>query len=369
MLAPGARAGCAGIPAPKRMLVGASLSLSGRFQRQGEQARDGLRLWAHYARVSGDGVAPGVLILDDESRASVARGHVRRLLTEYRVDVLVGPYSSGLVRAVAPIAGAAGKALWNHGGTSDTIVGEGGRHVVSVASPASDYLRSLPAWGRRRGPVVNRVTVLHAASGTFASEVARGAAEGARAAGCLDVRVVPFESPLFDARALCRNAAMWDPDLVMSVGTFEDDLAVARERATLPARTVLALVAAGLGAFGDELGALAEGIIGPSQWEPAAGDAPLLGPDSDSFIGAFEEAVRRPPEYPAAQAFAIGLILMECRRRGGGSFDDAALLGAARALETTTFYGGFRLDPWTGRQVGHRIRLVRWQDGRKRIVD
>jgi branched-chain amino acid transport system substrate-binding protein len=216
---------------------------------------------------------------------------------------------------------------------------------------------------------VNRVTVLHAVSGTFASEVARGATEGARAAGCVDVRRVPFESPLLDASALCREAAMWDPDLVVSVGTFEDDLAVARKRTSLPERTVLALVAAGLAAFGDELGPLAEGIVGPSQWEPAAGDTPVLGPDSDSFVGAFKEAFHRPPEYTAAQAFAIGLILMECRRRCGGSLDDAALLGAARALETTTFYGGFGLDPWTGRQVGHRIRLVRWEEGRKRVVD
>ena len=133
------------MPAPERMLVGASLSLSGRFQRQGEQARDGLGLWADYARVSGDGVAPQVFVLDDESRASIARDHVRRLLTQHRVDVLVGPYSSGLVRAVAPIAGAAGKALWNHGGTSDTIVAEGGQHIEPVrfrqASEAASHVR------------------------------------------------------------------------------------------------------------------------------------------------------------------------------------------------------------------------------------
>jgi branched-chain amino acid transport system substrate-binding protein len=351
------------------MLVGTSLSLSGRFRRQGEQARDGLQLWVEYARDAGSRPAPRLIVLDDESRASLAQAHARRLLAEHQVDVLVGPYSSGLVHAVAPIADGAGKVLWNHGGTSDAILQAGARRFVSVASPASDYLRSLPTWGRRRGAVVNRVTVLHAASGTFASEVARGAVEGARAAGCGDVRVVPFESPLLDARALCQEAAMWDPDLVVSVGSFEDDLAVARERTTLPQKTLLALVAAGLAAFGDELGPLAEDIIGPSQWEPAAGDTPLLGPDSDSFIGAFEEAFHRPPEYPAAQAFAIGLILMECRRRCGGSLDDAALLGAARALETTTFYGGFRLNPRTGRQVGHGIHLVRWQDGRKRVVD
>jgi branched-chain amino acid transport system substrate-binding protein len=351
------------------MLVGTSLSLSGRFRRHGEQARDRLQLWVDYAGRVGPTPAPRLIVLDDKSRASVAQAHARRLLTEHQVDVLVGPYSSGLVHAVVPMADGAEKVLWNHGGTSDTILQAGAPRVVSVASPASDYLRSLPAWGRRRVPAMNRVTVLHAASGTFAREVARGAAEGARDAGCPDVRMVPFKSPLLDARALCRDAARWDPDLVMSVGTLEDDLAVARERTALPERTGLALVAAGLAAFGDELGALAEGIIGPSQWEPAADDTPLLGPDSDWFMDAFEAAFRRRPEYPAAQAFAIGLILMECRRRCGGSLDEAALLGAARALETTTFYGGFRLDPWTGRQVGHRIRLVRWQDGRKRVID
>jgi branched-chain amino acid transport system substrate-binding protein len=356
------------MPAPERMLVGASLSLSGRFQRLGEQARDGLALWADYARVSGDGVAPQVLVLDDESRASIARDHVRRLLTQHRVDVLVGPYSSGLVRAVAPIAGAAGKALWNHGGTSDTIVAEGGQHVVSVASPASDYLRGLPGWVRRRTSRADRVMILHAASGTFAGEVARRAGEGARESGFTDVRVVAFESPLRDADTILRDAAGTAPDLVIGVGAFEDDLAVARARAMLPARTVLALVGAGLAAFGDELGALAEGIVGPSQWEPTAGEVPLTGPNSRWFAGAFEDAFQRAPEYPAAQAFAIGLIVTECRRRCGGSLEDGLLIAAAHALETTTFYGGFRLDPVTARQVGHRVRLVEWRDGRKRVI-
>jgi ABC-type branched-subunit amino acid transport system substrate-binding protein len=351
------------------MLVGASLSTSGRFWRQGEQARDGLRLWADYARATRDGPAPRLVILDDESRPDIARDHVRRLLAEHHVDVLVGPYSSGLVRAVAPLAGAAGKVLWNHGGASDRIVQEGVRYVVTVASPASDYLRGLPGWVRRRAPKADRATILHATRGTFAGEVARGAAEGARTVGFTDVRVVAFEPPLHNAGAVLREAAGMEPDLIISVGAFEDDLAVARERAILPARTVLALVGAGLAAFGDELGALADGIIGPSQWERAAGEPPLTGPGANWFARAFEAAFQRAPEYPAAQAFALGLIVAECRRRCAGSLDDARLLEAAFALETTTLFGGFRLDPLTGRQIGHRVRLVEWRDGRKRVVD
>ena len=258
--------------------------------------------------------------------------------------------------------------LWNHGGTSDAIFQEGGRHVVSVASPASNYLRDLPGWIRRRAPQASRVGILHAASGTFAGQVARGAAEGARAAGFTEARVMTFESPLHDADVVLREAVEPHPDLLVSVGAFEDDLAIARRRTALPRTTVLALVAAGLSAFGDEMGNLAEGIIGPSQWEPTAGEAPLVGPESTWFTGAFEGAFHRTAEYPAAQAFATGLILGECRRRCAGSLDDRALLGAARALQTTTFYGGFRLDPSTGRQVGHRIRLVQWRDGRKREI-
>jgi branched-chain amino acid transport system substrate-binding protein len=356
------------MPTRRRMRVGVSLSLSGQFQRQGEQAQDGLRLWVNYVRDAGEGPTPHLIVLDDRSRASVAREHVRRLLTEERIDVLVGPYSSGLVLAVAPLADAAGKVLWNHGGTSDAIFGKGGRHVVSVPSPASDYLRDLPRWIRRCAPWASRVAILHAASGTFAGQVARGAAEGARAAGFAEVRVGTFESPLHEARAVLREAAELEPDLLVSVGAFEDDLAIARQRAALPGTTSLSLVGAGLSAFGDEMGDLAEGIIGPSQWEPMAGEAPLTGPESTWFAGALEGAFQRTAEYPAAQAFAMGLILGECRRCCAGSLDDRVLLGAARALETTTFYGGFRLDPLTGRQVGHRIRLVQWRDGRKRVI-
>ena len=99
---------------------------SGPFQRQGEHAHDGLRLGVDCPRDARDGPPPRLIVLDDQSRASLAQEHARRLLVEERVDVLVGPYSSGLVLAVAPIAAAAGHALWNHGGTSDVISSRAG---------------------------------------------------------------------------------------------------------------------------------------------------------------------------------------------------------------------------------------------------
>jgi len=111
------------------IVAGVSLSLSGGFRLQGQEGLDALRLWAdHIQQAGGIAVGPSgshlplrLIALDDGSRAERARENVLRLLTEDRVDLLLGPYSSGLTRAVAPLAEGHGKILWNHGGSSDAI--------------------------------------------------------------------------------------------------------------------------------------------------------------------------------------------------------------------------------------------------------
>src|SRR6516165_4802161 len=110
----------------REIRVGLSISLTGRFSAQGREALDGLRLWQSYVNGRG-GITIGqaatqpvqLVFYDDQSRASLARENALRLLRQDRVDVLFGPYSSGLTMTVAEVARQHGKALWNHGGASD----------------------------------------------------------------------------------------------------------------------------------------------------------------------------------------------------------------------------------------------------------
>src|SRR5262249_5075393 len=92
-----------------------------------------------------------------------------------------------------------------------------------------------------------------------------------------------------------------------------------------------------------------------------------LGPSSAWFLSEFRRVFQRDPSYVAAQAYAIGVILGECIRRAD-SLEDRKLLAAAVALDTTTLYGGFRLDLATLRQIGHEIVLVESRDSRKSPV-
>ena len=358
------------LTSPEPIVAGVSVSVSGPLRRQGQEAYDGIRLWVdHVACAGGLTFGPNranrplrFVALDDASNASHARENVARLLTEERVDLLLGPYGSGSTLAVAPLAAAHGKILWNHGGASDAVTEAGSAYVVSVLSPASDYLRDLPrfVWHRTGA---RRVTVLYARRGTFASSIRRGLEAGARAAG-FDVRAIAFDSPLRDTKTLLAAALADSPNLLVVAGRFEDDVAIIRERRMLETVGTVACVAAGVDAFHRELGVLVEGVIGPSQWEPHLYERPSIGPPSAWFCSEFQRVFQRDPGYVAAQAYALGIIIGECIRRAD-SLEDRELLAAARRLDTAALYGRFRLDPGSLRQVGHEIVLVEWRDGRK----
>ena len=70
---------------------------------------------------------------------------------------------------------------------------------------------------------------------------------------------------------------------------------------------------------------------------------------------------------PAAQAFAAGLLCARCLRESGTS-EDAVQFAMAKQLVCTTLYGGFRLDPVSGLQVGHQVLVVQWQNGIRGIL-
>lgn len=135
-------------------------------------------------------------------------------------------------------------------------------------------------------------------------------------------------------------------------------------------------MAAGLGEFAAAVGPRkAERVLAPSQWEEGVRAQPDVGPRSVDALRALRFRLASQlvaglgagrVEYPAAQAYAATVIALHCLEEAG-SPDDVALLGIARRLRCTTFFGRFGLGP-EGRQPDHRLLVVQWQGGVKRIV-
>jgi branched-chain amino acid transport system substrate-binding protein len=354
----------------EKISVGISISLSGRYRLQGEQVLRGVQLWV--ARVNQKGgiyieerarsLPVELIAYDDRSKTDRAKENVAELIKERRVDILLGPYSSVLTMAVAPIAENEKKVLWNHGGASDAICKQGWYYLVSVLSPASYYLRALPSYLMTREPPLRQILCFTSSVGTFPAYVAQGLEDAAKSIGLMVVNV-PFTPP-FDVRQLTGTAPVQDSDFLIGIGNFQEEIEIVSHLAgTKP----LAAVAAGSTAFGESLGSKAEGIIGPSQWEPEIHRLEFKGPNSEWFRYHFEKMFGAAPEYTAAQGFATGVVIQEAIRRAGG-LGDERLRKTVADFDIHTFYGAFRINPKSGCQIGHQPVLVRWQRGKKGVI-
>jgi branched-chain amino acid transport system substrate-binding protein len=358
------------------LTVGAVLSQSGIYALQGRQALQGLRLWVDDTNALGGIFIPDLrravslqlTTYDDHSRRTDVERLTERLITVDRVDFLIGPYSSGLAHAAAAIAEAHQKVLWNHGGSSDAIMRQGFRWSVHLPTPASGYFAGLFSCLRSHGTEAGRVAIVQRRRGTFSTEVAAGARQQAQRTGFTVLPAFFYPDDPRQIASLTEALASPKPTVLIAVGRYADDVALVRTLAkTSREGRVVAAVAASMQAFGKDLLALAEGCIGPSQWEPGAEGFPDVGLSAAAFVERFRHGFGRVPDYPAAQAYAAGLILQRCVTLTGTCID-ADLRTTAEKLACRTFYGDFRLDVETGVQVGHKTVLVQWQGGEKKII-
>ncbi|HEX6674540.1 MAG TPA: ABC transporter substrate-binding protein [Actinomycetes bacterium] len=308
-----------------------TLSLTGRYERQGAEAAEGVRLWAEAAGVR-------LTLADDRgSRETAIEAYSRWMDT---ADLLIGPYASGLVRAVAPLVRDAGRVLWNHGGSADDLAQPG---IASLPAPASSYFDGVVDLAADRK--VDRLLVVQG-SGPFARTVAQGAMARASQRG-------------IDSQSIAASAVEAEglADTVLLVaGPFEHDAEVVRglhQRGQ--AAALLAAVGGGIPAFGQELAEAAEGVLAPVQWWPSS-QTPEIGPAGTEFITQYQRRTGREPSYPAAQAAAAGYLAHAAHGLGLEATD-------VLTWRTSSLLGRFSLDPaW--RQVGHHVTTVRWQGGR-----
>ena len=363
-----------------RLSVGLSLSLSGAYAAMGRQAEAALKLFVDDlnasggVRIGGRGLELELRCHDDRSDAHQCAEIYRDLCGANRVDLLLGPYSSRLARAAAPIAEAAGMVMLNHGGADDGLYSQGRRMLVGVLSPASDYmlgfarlLTELKFW-RKRVAIVATTT-------PFTRAVAEGLDRACRERrpwrrgvrvrlkyGGDFVRDEAIER-LFPA--LVRNRV----NALAAVGSFAQEVALMRAIVSANLNIpVLGCVAAGVHGFAEALGDDAEGIVGPSQWEEQAQTPAVLGPGPGEFARRMRTAGHRDCDYPAAQAYASALLGCAAIRETG-SLDQQRIRAALGEMRTSTLYGDFAIDRVTGRQIAHQVLLVQWHRGRKVIIE
>jgi branched-chain amino acid transport system substrate-binding protein len=321
--------------------------LSGPFARYGLAGAQALSLWA---RTAGAELA----VHDAHPDPAVAM----RAAAAMPADVRFGPYGAG--PALAAFA-ATDRLVWNHGGASPRLRRPRFAHVVNVCPPGGRYFAGPLQAVCAADPGVRRVAMLHIDTG-FGRAAAAGATESAAALG-LELDAVPF----VPGGAVAAARRLPGADVVLVAGHFDDEVAAAPVVLSRSWRAA-AFVGAGTDEVLASLGAAREGLIGACPWLARVAGPPQDGPDSEWFVAAFRERTGSEPPYPAAAAFAAGVIAERCRRDAGAGAGEAETAAAAAALRTRTLFGPFALDPESGLQAAHEVLTVQWQRGRRVVV-
>lgn len=370
---------------PDKILIGHPAALSGKYSKAGEQAVGGILAnikWVNevYGGVTLNGkkVPLDYIKYDCESKKESVTSLLERLITVDKVHFTFAPYSSGLTLSGAPIAEKYSMIYMDHGGTSDKIFAQGFQYIVQTIGPATNYHRGTLTMVARKFPEVKRVALVYEDS-EFARAVMEGSEGHAKRLGFEVVFKRTYPKGVTDLTPLLSAMKASTPEVVIGGGHFEDGQLFNRQLADLDINPkALSLIAAAtLPAFYEALTTQAEGVMGPSHWEygvtysaEAAKRANLewIGPSQDEFVKLFKEGLGKDiiPDYHAAESGAAVLALVKAIEKGN-SLNSDVVRRELGALTFMSFYGGWDIDD-TGKQVGHDMVDVQWQDGKRVIV-
>lgn len=369
---------------PKEIVIGGPISLAGTYAKEGQQGYWGFLVaekWVNEVyggvRIQGQKIPIKYKYYDDESKKENVTSLLERLITADGVKFLLAPYSSGLTLAGAPVAEKY-KALYNsHGGASDRIFEQGYKYAVQTIGLGSRYQLSAIDMVRTIDTNAKKFALLFE-DDEFSRIVMKGAKEYLTKFGLQIVFERTYPSGVKDLTPALTELNAAAPEVLLGGGHFADGQLLAKQMGDLgiTVKAASIVVAPTLPAFAEALGKQANGFLGPAHWEMGAKFSPetvpqgmeYFGPSQEWFIEEFKRVSKGvDPEYHAADAIAAILVYVKAIEKAN-SLDVDKVRAAMNELHFYPFYGEWQIEPETGKQIGHKMVLIQWQNNKKVIV-
>jgi len=340
-------------PAAPTITFGASISITGKTAKEGEYALDGYQMFMDAINAAGGITVAGTAYklrlryYDDQSDPELTTRLYEKLVTEDQVDFLLGPYGSGPTAAAAAVAEKYGIPLVSGHGSAGSIYDQGYRYILSIQTPARNYLSGVLEAILAVDPQLKTVAIL-VEDESFSREVGQGAVEYAQSRG---LEVVANELYPIDTQDLgpqLRTIKRRDPDVLLGAGHLQDALLIVRQAKELELTPAALGLSVGPSSpqFRDTLRKDADYIFGSTQWTtslPYRGDDPWQTPAA--FAAAFRAAYPNYKSVPYQVAeSAAALIVFQAGLEKAGTLDREVVRDTIAGLSLMTFFGPIRFD-------------------------
>jgi branched-chain amino acid transport system substrate-binding protein len=343
--------------------IGASLSLTGTYAALGQNQQRGYQLCVKHVNERGGVLSRKIefVFYDDQSEPGTAVRLYEKLITQDKVDVVLGPYSSPITEAAANVNEKYKMPMVAPQASTTSIFKKGRKFIFMVTSPAEVYLEGLLDMAGRNGlktvALINEDTL-------FPKATVDGTVELAKKKGLRVVFTEAYPKGNTDFSAILTKVRAANPDVLGAATYFDDAVAITRQMKELNVNPKMYAVTVGgdLPKFHELLGKNAEFIYGASQWEPV-----LPYPGIKEFVESYtKEFPGADLSYHSAGGYGGCQVLVEAIRRAG-SLNGEKLRDAILNLSMKTVYGDYKVDQ-DGFQIAHKMVMFQWQDGKKVIV-
>lgn len=342
--------------------VGVTASLTGDYAKLGQDQLSGIQMWADDVNARGALLGRKIEIVryDDASDPEKSAALYERLISEDKVDLLLGPYSSDITLVASRVVERHNFPMVATGAASAKIWEQGFSNIFQIDAPADEYMELPLELANDKG--LKRIALVYADT-EFPREVAAGARKMAASHGMQVVldEAYPQESQEFAGIAGRLKAA--SPDVVIGGTYFNDSVALVRaiRQTGLKPEILVMTVGPAQEGFGRQLGDEANGVMGAIAWMRSA-KMPL----AYDFSFRYKLKYGHNAAVHAAYGYAGGQVL-EAAVRLAGSLDREAVREQLKTMEFRSLLGHYRVDE-TGRQTAKNTYVMQWQDGYRLLV-
>ncbi len=353
--------------------LGAAVSLTGKYSTNGKNTLDGYQLAVKRINDMG-GVKIGdktyrlaIRYYDDESTSARAAQLVERLITQDGVKYILGPYSSGLTKAIAPVTEKYRLPMVEGNGADRGLFTHGFRYLFAVLSTSDHYLRDavtlLADHAKEIGKKPSDLKIAIAIENDdFSQDVRDGIVEDAKRLGIKVVIDDKLPPELNDMSSTLAKVKALQPDMLAVSGHAKGAALAVRQvgdqQVYVP---MLALTHCDSAQVAEKFPRAAEYAVCGSQWDHDLAYSDRWFGSAHDYADRFKKEFGYDAPYQAAESTASVLVFVDAFGRAG-SLDPTKVRDAIASTDLMTFYGPIKFDQ-TGKNVTKPMVLYQVQHG------
>jgi len=315
-------------PAPKEIVIGAALPLTGTFAREGGYFKDGYEMAVKeinerggiFVKEYGKRIPVRLILYDDKSDATTSVSLYEKLVTEDKVHALLGGYSTPLIQAHTVVPEKYKVPYVNGGGASTAIYARGYKWIFGLLASIEKLAITLMNWiasqqdaGKLGKPLRIAIAWENTSHG---KDFQKGILDKARASPDRFVIVFdePFEIGSKDFTPLLQKVKAANADAWLVDARIADAILMQRQLTELGLYfQVISYGPRGTEkAIRDALGPAADYIVSVNWWHR---DLPY--PQARAFVRKYEETYKKPAEWFPALAYETARVLFKAIEQAG----------------------------------------------------